>query len=64
MLRKPLAPKHLPKSSKTVVRERGSCATAPETDQPPALRPELKILGRDKAEPAHVRKRAERRQPC
>ncbi len=64
MLRKPLAPKHLPKASKTVVRERGGSAGHGGSEVVPGLRPGLKILGREKAEPVHARKRAERRLPC
>ncbi len=64
MLRKPLAPKHLPKASKTIVRERAIGVAPSETDAAPSLRSGLKVLGRGKAEPVHARKRAERRQPC
>jgi hypothetical protein len=64
MLRKPLAPKHLPKTSKTVVRERAIGAAPSATDAAPVLRSGLKVLGRGKAEPVHARMRAERRQQC
>ena len=64
MLRKPLAPKHLPKSQKAAVRERAMVAARPDAEAEPALRPGLKILGREKPEPVHARKRAERRLPC